>query len=434
VALPGDKSISHRAALFALLAGGPCTAAGWLDSQDTLSSMQAVVELGGTAEFRDGVLHIAPPVARSGGSYAEQPNAPVDEPNSTHTIDCGNSGTTVRLLMGLLAGWLPGPGQPGLEAVRLVGDESLSARPMARVVDPLRQMGANIKYEDHEEREGKLPLVVCPAQLSGVHHHLKVPSAQVKSALQLAGLFATGETSVAGADGARDHTERLLAVMGLDRQGNEPSAFQITVPADPSAAAFFQVAAALIPNSRITTKDLSLNPGRAGALDVLRLAGALVEIDQTVFDPAEPMGTVTVAHGQLRPFTVTGKEVPSLIDELPVLAVLATQANGTTRISGAADLRVKECDRVAVMASELKKIGADITEHEDGWTINGPTPLKGGPSEKPVVISTFADHRIAMSFAVAALIAEGHLALDDEKCVGVSFPEFFITLEALLGI
>jgi 3-phosphoshikimate 1-carboxyvinyltransferase len=259
-------------------------------------------------------------------------------------------------------------------------------------------------------------------------HELKVPSAQVKSALQLAALFAEGETTIKGADGVRDHTDRLLAVMGP-----ELAPYRITVPRDPSAAAFFQVAAALIKNSRITVTDLSLNPGRAGALDVLARAGAKVEIQQTVFDPAEPMGNVTVAHQKLKAFTVGAEEVPSLVDELPVLAVLATQAEGTTRITGAADLRVKECDRITAMTRALQSVGAHITEHPDGWTINGPTPLAGGTQENPVVVRTHDDHRVAMSMAVAALVTEGYVALDNDACVGISFPNFFVTLEALIG-
>ncbi len=305
--MPGDKSISHRAVLFSLLAGAPCRAAGWLDSQDTRSSLEAVCALGGTATVRAGTLEISPPT--------HPPSVP-----EILTIDCGNSGTTVRLLMGLLAGWL----DPQGTAVRLIGDTSLSRRPMARVVDPLRKMGADITGE---AEEGRLPLVVRGAPLKGCAHELKVPSAQVKSALQLAALFAEGATTIKGADGVRDHTDRLLAVMGP-----ELNPYRITVPRDPSAAAFFQVAAALIENSRITVSDLCLNPGRAGALAVLARAGAEVDVEQTVTDPAEPMGRVSVGYHQLKAFTIGADEVPSLVDELPVLAVLATQAEGTTRI------------------------------------------------------------------------------------------------------
>jgi 3-phosphoshikimate 1-carboxyvinyltransferase len=191
------------------------------------------------------------------------------------------------------------------------------------------------------------------------------------------------------------------------------------------------VAAAVIKNSRITVQDLGLNKGRAGALSVLARAGARVDIQQTVFDPAEPMGTVTVSSGPLQAFTITAAEVPALIDELPVLAVLATQARGITRITGAADLRVKECDRIAAMTAALEKLGADIIEYPDGWTITGPTKLRGGTQENPVVITTHGDHRVAMSAAIAALFTEGHVAIDDDACVGISFPDFFVTLEGI---
>lgn len=325
----------------------------------------------------------------------------------------------MRLLLGLLAGWLDRDGA----VVRLVGDASLSNRPMARVVDPLRQMGADIEYQG---QEGRLPIVVRGARLKGCQSRLKVPSAQVKSALQLAGLFAQGQNIIEGADGVRDHTERLLAVMGSQRQ-----AYHITVPRDPSAAAFFQVAAALIPGSSVTVHDLSLNPGRAGALAILHRAGVQVDIQQKVFDPAEPMGSVTTVHDQLQAFTIAEDEVPSLIDELPILAVLATQCTGTTTITGAHDLRVKESDRIAAMTVMLKSLGADITEQPDGWTIIGPTKLQGGSESEPVVVATHGDHRVAMSAAIAALVTEGHVALDDDGCVGVSFPDFFVTLDAL---
>jgi 3-phosphoshikimate 1-carboxyvinyltransferase len=309
VSLPGDKSISHRAVMLSLLSSGPCSAVGWLDSQDTRSSLGAIEALGGTSEFREGVLHITPP------------EAPPRTPDLI-TIDCGNSGTTVRLLLGLLAGWLNHAGS----AVRLVGDASLSSRPMARVVDPLRRMGADITYEG---QEGRLPIVVSGAPLRGCHHQLKVPSAQVKSALQLAGLFAQGFNTIEGADGVRDHTDRRLTVIGPEFRP-----YHITVPRDPSAAAFFQVAAALVPGSQVTVHDLSLNPGRAGALAVLHRAGVQVDIQQKIFDPAEPMGSVTTVHDQLQAFTIAEDEIPSLIDELPVLALLGTQCTGTTTITG----------------------------------------------------------------------------------------------------
>lgn len=405
--LPGDKSITHRAFLFCLLAQGPCRVRGWLDAEDTRSSLAAVQVLGAS-------------VVDDGGDWLITPPAGAPGPGDEVLIDCGNSGTTARLLLGLLAGWL----DPDGAAVRLIGDTSLSTRPMARVVDPLRAMGADLTYKD---TDGRLPILIRGATLSGRDHALAVASAQVKSALQLAGQFADGRTTVSGADQVRDHTDRLLAVMGHERQG-----YDLRVPGDPSTAAFFQVAAALVPGSSVTATGQSLNRGRAGALDVLERAGAVVTRHPLDGGGGEPLGDVTVEAADLRAFTIEEPEVPSLIDELPVLAVLATQVHGRTVISGAAELKVKESDRLDAMHEVLSQLGADITVTPDGWIINGPTPLAGGAPDAPLVLRTRGDHRIAMSCAVAALVADGHVTLDDEACVAVSCPDFFDTLDKLL--
>jgi 3-phosphoshikimate 1-carboxyvinyltransferase len=425
VSVPGDKSISHRAALFALLADGPCRASGWLESQDTLSSLQAIQDLGVQVSLQDGCLELLPP--------ARTPLL-----SGSVTVDCGNSGTTARLLCGLLAGWLPVEGGE----VRLTGDASLSCRPMGRVVVPLRSMGASI---EHLGKDGFLPLRIRGAQLNGASCDLDVPSAQVKSALLLAAINAEGKTTIRGAGSSRDHTERLLATMGLDVCGFpgagdlslegplQPGSYNIQVPADPSSAAFFQVAAALVPGSCLTVKNQSLNKGRAGFLEVLQKAGAAVVISNRQGAPGEEMGDVQVSPGDLQGFCIEAPEIPALIDELPILAVLATRARGTSLITGAEDLRVKECDRLAAMTRALSQLGADIEELPDGWRINGPTSLRGGPSTSPVVIETRDDHRIAMALAVAALVSEGTTVLDDDACVGVSYPNFFQTLAQLLN-
>ncbi len=407
--MPGDKSISHRAVLLGLIAAGPCRATGWLDSEDTRASLAAVRKLGAEVSLEKGVLEITPPLS---------------PPTESVTIDCGNSGTTARLLTGLLAGWLPA----GSSGVDLQGDASLSRRPMGRVVDPLRAMGADIAWLD---KPGRLPIRIRGADLKGVDHHLEIASAQVKSALLLAGLFAEGNTTVAGVGGSRDHTELLLKTMGGLAK---PGRFDIRVPGDPSSAAFFQAAAALVPGSDIIVPGQSINYTRTGALRVLRRAGVKVTIERPSGETGgELLGDVRVSHNLLKSFTITASDLPALVDEIPILAVLATQAEGETLITGAAELRLKESDRLAVMAENLKRLGADVVELDDGLKITGPTPLVGGPPGQPVVLETAADHRVAMAMAVAALVTKDETVLDEDTCVAVSYPYFFQTLDKLLG-
>jgi 3-phosphoshikimate 1-carboxyvinyltransferase len=410
-----------------LLADGPCRVRGWLDSADTRASLDAVRSLGVVAEFRDGCLTLNPPRYRDRPEVADCPLI----------IHCHNSGTTARLLCGLLAGWLP----PDGAAVVLTGDESLRGRPMGRVVDPLLEMGANIRYVGNS---GVLPLRIQGVALRGGKFRLAMASAQVKSALLLAGLAASAAVTVHGAGRSRDHTERLLATMGVEVEAGPDgdavilpgpftaSGFEVAVPGDPSSALFLQVAAALVPGSQVTVMGQSLNPGRIGALAVLRRAGVSVNGD---LDPpsgaGEQVGDVTTSADQLRAFEIGAEEVPGLIDELPALAVLATQAEGETRITGAAELRVKESDRIAAMGSQLRRLGARIEDHPDGWRITGPTPLSTGRSDRALILSTEGDHRVAMALAVAALITEGQTELDDADCVAVSYPEFFDALDSL---
>lgn len=409
-------------ALLALLAGGPCRATGWLVSADTLASLAAVEALGAKVDRDDDSVTITPPAG---------------PPVHDLTIDCGNSGTTCRLLAGLLAGWLP----PGV-AVTLHGDASLGTRPMDRVVVPLRAMGADIVCTD---RPGRLPLRVTGARLHGCHHDLPVPSAQVKSALLLAGLQAAGTTTIAGGGTSRDHTELLLRTMGVDCRGEQSddllsvtggealAEFTVPVPGDPSTAAFFQVAAALVPGSNLLTDGLSLNPTRIGALRVLRRAGVRVTIERPSGPPGgEVVGDVRVQQAPLQGFTIAAADVPGLVDEIPILAVLATGATGETRITGAGELRVKESDRLAVMAENLNRLGADLTELPDGLLIAGPASLRGGSADAPLVLATAGDHRIAMAMAVAALISQGNSTLDDFGCPAVSFPNFFGTFARIL--
>lgn len=417
--VPGDKSISHRAALLALLADGPCRATGWLDCADTRSSLEAVRALGASATLAGGTLSVTPPAAPPPGDVS---------------LDCGNSGTTARLLLGLLAGWLA----PGGAAVTLDGDESLRGRPMSRVVEPLRAMGANLAWGG---REGRLPVTVRGAPLRGLPHELAVASAQVKSALLLAGLGARGVTSVGGAEGSRDHTELLLRGLGAggaDARGRPAvtgprrlPAFDLAVPGDPSSAAFFQAAAAVVPGSDVTVRGQSLNPTRTGALAVLARAGALVDVAPGAAGGGEPSGSVRVRAGRLQAFSIGAAEVPALVDEIPALAVVATQCAGRSVISGAAELRVKESDRLALLARDLRRLGAAVEERDDGLVIDGPRALCGGATGEPIVLETAGDHRIAMAMAVASLFTNGETALDDGACVAVSFPGFFGVMERL---
>ena len=426
--VPGDKSVSHRVTLLPLLTDAPCRAAGWLDSADTRASLAAVRALGARADLDGDVLTVDPCPAP--GAMLRTGDRPLD-------IDCGNSGTTARLLMGLLAGWLP-PGGPG---VVLDGDASLRGRPMARIAAPLVGMGARISWLGPPDR---LPVRVEGASLQACDYDLPVASAQLKSALLLAGLRASGRSTVRGGGDSRDHTERLLRTMGvavtvgpgdvLSVAGGAPvSAFDVKVPGDLSTAAFLLVAAVLVPGSRVTVRGVGLGPGRTGLLAVLGRAGAEVVVTaEAADDPTrEPLGDITVARGALRPFDVGADEVPALVDELPALAVLAAICPGVSTVAGARELRHKESDRIALMARGLADLGADVTERPDGWVINGGRPLAGGRKGRPRVLATAGDHRVAMALALASLIADGETALDDNECVAVSFPHFFATLDGL---
>jgi len=428
--VPGDKSVSHRVTLMPLLADGICRAAGWLDSADTRASLAAVRALGSRADLAGDVLTVD---ARPAVAAMQQGGGPPLE------IDCGNSGTTARLLMGLLSGWLPPDGR----AVVLDGDASLRGRPMARIATPLAAMGARIAWLGEPDR---LPVQVQAAPLRACDHELPVASAQLKSALLLAGLRAAGRSTVRGGGDSRDHTERLLRTMGVEvttgpgdvlgvEGGAAVSNFDVEVPGDLSTAAFLLVAAALVPGSRVTVRQVGLGPGRTGLLEVLRRAGAVVEVTaQSVADPArEPVGDITLSRDALRPFTVGADEVPALVDELPALAVLAAICPGVSTVTGAGELRHKESDRIALMARGLTRLGGDVTERPDGWVIKGGQPLTAGGSGGPVVLATAGDHRVAMALSLAAMVASGESTLDDDECVAVSFPNFFATLAGLVS-
>ncbi len=355
-------------------------------------------------------------------------------------LDAGNSGTTMRLLLGLLAS------RPF--TATLTGDASLCRRPMDRVVEPLRRMGARISGREGGRRA---PLTIRGGGLRAIHHDSPVASAQVKSAILLAGLFAAGRTSVREPALSRDHTERLLPLFGVavERDGllvavdggqilAAPA--RLAIPGDPSAAAFYLAAALLCPGSRITLQGVGVNPTRTGFLEVLQAMGARVRVEAvrelqpgggpagssaTAGGPGEPVADLTAESSELRAVDVGGDLIPRLIDEIPILAVLATQARGTTRIRDAAELRVKETDRLTAIAEELRRLGARVDEHPGGLDIHGPTPLRGA------VVSSRGDHRMAMALAVAGLVAAGETVIAGATSAAVSDPGFFSNLRRL---
>ncbi len=397
--VPGDKSISHRALMFGAIGDGVTRVRGWLAGGDTLATLGVVRALGVKVE-RDGST-----LAVHGGRL-HPPGQP---------LDCVNSGTTMRLMAGLLAG------QP-FESV-LDGSAQLRKRPMRRVAEPLRAMGADIADTD-----GRAPLYVKPAKLRGVRYELPVASAQVKSALLLAGLWAEGETVVIQPGPARDHTERMLRAMGADivvdgeavrlRPGARLAPLDLDVPGDFSSAAFLIVAGLLAPGSDVTITDVNLNPTRTGLLDVFARMGGDAALESSAEVGGEPAGTLRVRASALLATEVGSDEVVRLIDEFPVLGVAATQARGVTVARDAAELRVKEVDRIAMLAGELRKLGAQVEERPDGFAIAGPCRLRGA------AVDSHGDHRLAMSLAVAGLIAEGETVVHGAECIADSFPGF----------
>ncbi len=418
--VPGDKSVTHRSLLFAPLADGPCRIGLRLAAEDTDRSLEAVRALGAVVREDGEDLIIEP------GTFPPPGEAPADAP--VVDVDCGNSGTTTRLLLGLLAG--------RRVRARLVGDASLRSRPMARVVEPLRALGADIAYLGED---GRLPLTIRGRALRGGSHAMAVASAQVKSALLLAGLCADGPVTVTGGGLSRDHTERMLRAMGVIvegegdnvscRPGPPPVSFDLTVPGDPSSAAFPVAAALLVPGSEVVVEGVMLNPTRTGFLDVLECMGADMDVIPTGEAAGEPVGRIEARAGAMRACEVGGDAIPTLIDEIPILAVLAARADGTTRFRDAADLRAKESDRIGVTAAGLRALGVEVEEHPDGFSVVGNPG--GFPADAPVAVVTHGDHRIAMAFAVAGLASRAGVELDDDACVAVSYPGFFEAMAAL---
>lgn len=415
VVVPGDKSLSHRAVLFGAMAEGISRFSGVLDSADVRSSIEAVRALGASVEVDsdpDGSISL---VISGWGSSG---------PMNDEAVDCGNSGTTARLVMGIVAGWPV--------TVEFTGDESLSRRPMGRVTDPLRMMGARIEGGD------TLPLTVRGGDLTPLDYVSPVASAQVKSCILLAGLRAAGRTRVTEPAHSRDHTERLLPAFGVPVGTDHGAcsawvdgpadlrASTFRIPGDPSSAAFLAVAAAILPGARVELPGVALNPTRTGFLGVLERMGADLQVRDVHDAGAEPVGTMVVSGlGALRSTTVTPAEVPSLVDEVPILAVAACFASGTTRFDGLAELRVKESDRLAAVCDGILALGGVAEVVEDSLLVTGVDALRGG------VVDSLGDHRLAMAWAVAALRSESPVTIDRFEAIDVSYPGFVRDLSSL---
>jgi 3-phosphoshikimate 1-carboxyvinyltransferase len=407
VAVPGDKSISHRAVLIGAIAEGDTHVLGFGRAGDTQASIDAVRALGIEVEDiaeDELIVH--------GGAL------------SSGAVDCANAGTLMRLLTGMLAG------REG--RFELTGDESLSARPMERIADPLRRMGARIETTD-----GHAPLVIEGGPLQAIDYELPVASAQVKSAILLAGLTAKGETTVVEPVPTRDHTELMLEAAGV-RVKRRPTSVtvepastlrlgEVDVPGDFSSAAPLLVAAALVPGSDLTVHGVGLNPRRIGLLEVLERMGVRVSIFNRRKSGREPVGDVQVQHGELSATTLEAGEVPLLVDELPLVALLAAHAHGETIVRGAAELRVKESDRIEAVTDLLRATGAHVKSREDGWAVTGvPTRLKGGR------VDARGDHRIAMLGAVVGLASREGVEIEGAETVAISFPGFYEVLDSLV--
>ena len=411
LAVPGDKSISHRSVMFGALSEGITEAENFLTGADCLSTISCFRQMGISVE-QNGTSVI---VHGKGLHGLTRPSG---------IIDAGNSGTTVRLLSGILAG------QPFDSMI--TGDASIQKRPMKRVMTPLSQMGASITSV-HEN--GCAPLQIKGSPLHGIHYLSPVASAQVKSCVLLAGLYADAPTSVTEPAISRNHSELMLRYFGADIQceGTTSTVLpdprlvgqKVNVPGDISSAAYFIAAALLVPGSEVLLKNVGINPTRDGMLRVVRAMGGDVTLINESTDGAEPCADLLIRSSSLHATTIEGELIPTLIDELPVIAVLAAFAEGTTVIKDAAELKVKESDRIAVMTENLKRMGADVEPTDDGMVIHGGRPLHGA------TINPYLDHRIAMSFAVAALAADGKTEIQDADCVKISYPGFYTDLEGL---
>lgn len=401
--VPGDKSISHRAVMFGAISKGITNIKGFLTGADCISTISIFKKMGIDIEIKNTDVTV-----RGNGLYGLS--------NPGEILDCGNSGTTTRLVSGILSA-------QNFTSV-LTGDKSIQRRPMNRIIAPLTLMGADIKSNN-----GFAPLTVTGSSLHGIEYNSPVASAQVKSAILLAGLYADSPTTVIEPAKSRDHTELMLKKFGANLNTTKTSATikpckelfatDIDVPSDISSAAFFMAAAVLVPGSELILENVGINPTRDGVIKVLKDMGANIEIINSN-DEFEPVADIKVSYSKLHATTIGGEIIPTLIDELPLLAAIASLAEGKTIIKDAAELKVKESNRIKVMCEELSKLGVNVLETEDGMEIEGTNKLLGN-----VTISTHDDHRIAMTFAILGLISEGEIKLDNKACVEISYPEFF---------
>lgn len=411
IRVPGDKSISHRSIMFGSIASGKTTVEGFLLGADCLSTISCFRKLGVEIELDGSQVTIN----SKGIEGWTEPDA---------VLDTGNSGTTTRLMLGLLAG-------TSFHSVA-AGDDSIAKRPMKRIVDPLRLMGADIRGRS----DGRFtPLAIQGTRLAGIHYTLPVASAQVKSAILLAALNADGKTIIEEPVATRDHTEIMLRHFGADIKRNENiiemtggqtlSARHVKVPGDISSAAFFIAAALVTEGSEVFLENVGTNPTRTGILDVIDQMGAEYEIHENETE-GERSADLLIRSSRLKGIEIGGSLIPRLIDEIPIIALIATQCQGITVIKDAEELRVKETDRITAVVDELSKMGADITATEDGMVINGPTPLSGAD------MKTYGDHRLGMMAAIASLAADGSVSIDDPECIAVSYPGFFEHLNKLI--
>ena len=409
ISFPGDKSISHRALMIAALSSDRSIIKNLSNGADVKSTEKCLQQCGILIERLSNNT-----ITLNGKTFTDPKT----------DLDCGNSGTTIRLLAGLLAG-------QKINA-RFIGDNSLSNRPMDRIVKPLSEMSLDI-----QSNSGKLPISIKSSDIRGIDYKNKISSAQVKSAVLFCGLGAEGMTNYYEPVQSRDHTEIMLKNVGLDiaRDKNKvqlnklkenPKGLNITIPGDPSTAAFFAGAAVLVPDSEIILNNILANPTRFEFFNTIRNMGVKIDVVSSWNETGESVKNIKVKSSTLEAIKIGKDKIPGLIDEIPILSIIATQAMGTTEIRDAKELRVKESDRIKSIIFNLKNMGASVEEYDDGFSIHGPTPLKGAK------IKTYNDHRIAMAFTVAGLIAKGTTTLDNTKCVDISFPDFFKLLESVV--